>query len=951
MSSISNFGSKRIGGLASGMNTDEIVKGMLANSQNKINKQYRNKQSILWKQDSYREIIRSVNSFKNKWFNVLDSKNNMGSPAFWQTTSASTTSKNFTVNSTSGASNTKLTVDYIEQLATKETINGNSGISGDIQMSTALTDANFTEIKQVAATLKDGEMPYLNVTVDGVTKKINYDFGKYDSTLKEFVDKDGKVMTKEAVQSNMVSTLQDSLNQAFGKGKVTFEGIESGVLTGKILVSGSSKATIYNGNMKGVEYFGLENWASNKINLGESIGNLGKNISGGTFEFDINGTNFKFSNRDSLSTVMSKINASTCGVKMSYSEFSDSFKMTSTADGAGSSINIKQKTGDLFGVLFGTKSGSQLSSVGLNGAISSTQKMDLSQVKKNISSPFQVSMIDENGKEITKTISIPARDSRGHEIDYSKYDANQIRNLLNTEINKAFDTKKFNVTLAEGNLSISHSDGTEITLKASGKDSQMLGFLGFANGATNKVESTTTMEKLGITENQSWLVNGKEINFTKDQTVADVMKLVNDDPTVKAKMELVNGKLLLTGTEQGNLSITTKTGTDKVGLYSLFGTTEFQTTQNDNYVSTTDKLSSLGITENSVIKVAGTDVTLTPNMTINQVMDAINAVKPNTVTLDKGAFKFAEEVSTVSGNALQKLFGNNKVIGDQSIKVTRNVKGQNAILSINGERIERSSNTVLVDGVEITATNVTSEKASINVTANVEDTVKKVKEFIEDYNKMIDSAKGKLNEKVYKDYQPLTEEQKKEMTKEQIEQWDEKAKSGALKNDQSVNSLLQDLRTAMYQPSAGGLALYDIGITTGDYSDGGKLKFADNLKNGKTGEDVLREMLSTNSEQVVQMFTSSETGFADRIKKITDDAVSTTISNRGYLANIAGLEGTFSDSDNLLSKQVTSIEQTIKKYQRSMEAEEKRYWAKFTQLEKLVSQMNAQSSWLTEQMG
>ncbi|MEG1621499.1 MAG: flagellar cap protein FliD N-terminal domain-containing protein, partial [Oscillospiraceae bacterium] len=101
MSSISNFGSKRIGGLASGMNTDEIVKGMLANSQNKINKQYRNKQSILWKQDSYREIIRSVNSFKNKWFNVLDSKNNMGSPAFWQTTSATTTSKNFTVSSTS----------------------------------------------------------------------------------------------------------------------------------------------------------------------------------------------------------------------------------------------------------------------------------------------------------------------------------------------------------------------------------------------------------------------------------------------------------------------------------------------------------------------------------------------------------------------------------------------------------------------------------------------------------------------------------------------------------------------------------------------------------------------------------------------------------------------------------------------------------------------------------
>ena len=65
MSSISgiNATSNRIGGLVSGLNTDEIVEGMLANTQNKINKQYQNRQSIFWKQEAYRNIIRSVNTF------------------------------------------------------------------------------------------------------------------------------------------------------------------------------------------------------------------------------------------------------------------------------------------------------------------------------------------------------------------------------------------------------------------------------------------------------------------------------------------------------------------------------------------------------------------------------------------------------------------------------------------------------------------------------------------------------------------------------------------------------------------------------------------------------------------------------------------------------------------------------------------------------------------------
>ena len=69
-----------------------------------------------------------------------------------------------------------------------------------------------------------------------------------------------------------------------------------------------------------------------------------------------------------------------------------------------------------------------------------------------------------------------------------------------------------------------------------------------------------------------------------------------------------------------------------------------------------------------------------------------------------------------------------------------------------------------------------------------------IKTMVEDYNKIVESVYKEMTTKPNRDYQPLTDEQKKEMSKEQIEKWEEKAKEGLLFADTQLRSLHDALR-------------------------------------------------------------------------------------------------------------------------------------------------------------
>ena len=88
----------------------------------------------------------------------------------------------------------------------------------------------------------------------------------------------------------------------------------------------------------------------------------------------------------------------------------------------------------------------------------------------------------------------------------------------------------------------------------------------------------------------------------------------------------------------------------------------------------------------------------------------------------------------------------------------------------------------------------------MTVSQDTDKLIDNVKKFVEDYNKMIDSLNSKYNETRYSDYGVLTKSQENGMTKEQVEKWNEKAKSGLLYHDQTLGKTISALREAIYTP-------------------------------------------------------------------------------------------------------------------------------------------------------
>lgn len=114
----------RISGMASGIDTDSIVKSMLSSYQSRIDKANQAKQTLQWKQEAYRDTIKDIKGLQ-EYFDPLSSKYMLSGNSLNINTAASddTSIVSATSGSTAKAGTYKVDVD---QLATQAKIEGTS---------------------------------------------------------------------------------------------------------------------------------------------------------------------------------------------------------------------------------------------------------------------------------------------------------------------------------------------------------------------------------------------------------------------------------------------------------------------------------------------------------------------------------------------------------------------------------------------------------------------------------------------------------------------------------------------------------------------------------------------------------------------------------------------------------------------------------------------------------
>ena len=203
------------------------------------------------------------------------------------------------------------------------------------------------------------------------------------------------------------------------------------------------------------------------------------------------------------------------------------------------------------------------------------------------------------------------------------------------------------------------------------------------------------------------------------------------------------------------------------------------------------------------------------------------------------------------------------------------------------------------------------------------------------------------------------------MTEKEIELWEEKAKSGLLQRDPILQNIVYSMRRALVEPVKGvSINLSSIGITTGSYTEGGKLHIDETkLKNAlrERGDEIMR--LFTNrseisyspdntGEQRTQRY--EESGLIHRLSDILQDNIRTRRDKdgrKGILLEKAGIVGDASEFSNLMDAKLKDMNKRIDEAIDKMIRAEERYWAQFTALETAIQRMSAQSMWLAQQFG
>jgi len=171
---------------------------------------------------------------------------------------------------------------------------------------------------------------------------------------------------------------------------------------------------------------------------------------------------------------------------------------------------------------------------------------------------------------------------------------------------------------------------------------------------------------------------------------------------------------------------------------------------------------------------------------------------------ETGDFNKGQSITTtdpVTGEQITQIIDGEEIITSDSFnqlfqfEKSGETGGQNASFTINGITTERNSNTFTMNGVTFTLKQTFTDPVTVGINNNTNATYDNIKNFVTKYNELIDTIQKKTSEERYRDYKPLTDAERESLDDKMIEKWEEKAKSGLLKNDSILTGLLSSMRS------------------------------------------------------------------------------------------------------------------------------------------------------------
>jgi len=107
-------------------------------------------------------------------------------------------------------------------------------------------------------------------------------------------------------------------------------------------------------------------------------------------------------------------------------------------------------------------------------------------------------------------------------------------------------------------------------------------------------------------------------------------------------------------------------------------------------------------------------------------------------------------------------------------------------------------------------------------------------------------------------------------------------------------------------------------------------------------------MAATNPDAICKLFTDRDQGLGTGMQNALKDAANVSSGSPGTMVRYAGTKDVLTTS-NTLYEEMKHISETLSNLNTKYQLEKTRYWNQFNAMEQAISNMNSQSSWLTQQ--
>ena len=539
-----------------------------------------------------------------------------------------------------------------------------------------------------------------------------------------------------------------------------------------------------------------------------------------------------------------------------------------------------------------------------------------------------------------------------------KYQKEQTKLSWKQEIWKGLNTKVYSLYNNVGKLRFSSAYSTKKTTSSDTTKATV-------SASSNAVNGTQKLHVLATA--QSGYLTGGKLSLREEVTDADgTTKLQDVKGAVKAETKL--SELGFTGDEASlNINTTDEEGNAVTKTVSLTKDSTIQDVVNalkDNGLNASFDANNGRIFVSSKNTGKAADFSLSSATTkLVEKKDADgNVIKDSNGKTEMESVALSAEEQAAS----KKLIGllgldtdSSNIYGNKAAKID----GRDAVIALNGVKYTNTTNDFAINGLNISVNGVTDDVAdpdstdlsslndstaiTINTATDSQGIYDTVKDFLTEYNNIINEITKLYNADSAGSYEPLTDDEKDKMSDTEIEKWETKIKDSLLRRDSSLSSVMNAMMTSMSQPieiNGKSYSLSSFGIQTLGFLNAAEneqnayhIDGDEDDENTSGNDDKLMAAITSDPDTVIEFMKQLSTNL---YKSIDDQMQSNDLRSRYKIYN-----------DKEMDKQYTNLTKTIKDWESKVSDKEDYYYKQFSNMETALAKLQSQTSSISSMLG